>query len=1427
MLDRIISFSLSNKVVVLLAVVGLIIWGVVSLQEIAIDAVPDITNQQVQIVTSSQTLAAEEVEQYITFPIEGMMANLPRVTGVRSISRYGLSVVTVEFEEDMELLAARQLVAEQISRVREVIPADMGTPEMMPITTGLGEILQYVLVVDEAHRENYSPMDLRTIQDHLVKRQLMGVSGIIETSSFGGFVKQYEVSFHPEQMAALGVTAAELATALEANNTNGGGGYIEQGDAAFYLRVEGRATSLDDLSKVVVKTSGNTPILVRDVADVRFGHPLRYGAMTMDGEGEVVGGITLMLKGTNATAAVENVKQRIAMIRKNLPEGVDIYPYLDRSVLVNKTMKTVAKNLTEGGLIVVLVLLLFLGNWRAGLIVASVIPLAMLFTLIAMRLFGVSANLMSLGAIDFGIVVDGAVIIVEGILFHLHHRFLNQKLSQDELEGAVKTAASRVLRSSTFGVLIILIVFVPLFMLQGIEGKMFRPMAQTVSFAIAGALILSLTYVPVMASLFLSKHVQPEHKLSHRFTTGLRASYRPVLQGALKHPRKVLVGTLVIFSVSIFAFTRMGSEFIPTLEEGDLAMQLSVDPGSSLSRSIAATTEAETLLRANFPEINHVVSKIGTAEVPTDPMAIEDADVMIILKPREEWTSATTREDLIVKMKDVLAPMTGVSIEFTQPIQLRFNELMTGAKTDVAVKIFGEDNEVLKDLADDAAVRIATVEGAADVKVDRTEGLRQLKMIINRDQLAAYGCAVEDVTATLEAAYGGRQTGVVFENERRFDVVIRMTHDDRTTLNLDQLFVRGTGGHRIALSQLTSVKVDEGPMVISREDAKRRIVIGVNTRNRDVASIVADIEEKLSDLPLPPGYYIAYGGQFENLNHAMERLKLAVPIALGLILVVLFLALGSVRDATIIFMAIPLATIGGIWALILRDMPFSISAGIGFIALFGVAVLNGLVLLNEFNRLKEGVFALNEQIVEGALSRLRPVLMTATVASIGFLPMALSSSNGAEVQRPLATVVIGGLITSTLLTLIFIPALYFLAEKRRLLRKPLALVIIGLCMSALPSSAQSSISLDQLEVAARANRLELTQARLDQQEATLRVHDVYRLGDLGVDLQYGQINYPGNDHNLEVRQDFGNPWVTGSNRRAARAAESGANAQVQVTEKTLLRNLRGLYEQHITARAIEQLFLRTAERMGQTDTVLANQATLGRISPLERQLIQTAVRRWRNLAVLASADALRTANELRYLAGIDAELEIQTSEVEVKRGLNADALDPLLLKPAQAREEQARYMQEGIGKQRLPAFEVGAFNQSLEGISSFNGVVLGLRIPLAASGIQRDRAYADIDVLRREAELRDESLRLEAQRAVALQELQLYRELLDAYPNNFASEVESTIEQVNALTLSGDADATNTFLLYQSLVESWVEYHQLVLRNNLAVLQYQYLTQIN
>lgn len=1003
------------------------------MRHLAVDAVPDITNNQVQVVTSSPTLAAEEVEQFITFPVESAVRNIPKVTEVRSISRYGLSVVTIVFADDVPIMTARQYVGEQLNVVRDEIPEEFGSPEMMPITTGLGEIYQYVLQVKPGYEAQYDDMKLRTIQDWIVKRQLAGMTGIVEVSSFGGRVKQYEVSLKPELMQAFGISSDDVSTALKQNNNNSGGSYIERGDHAFYLRTIGRAANFRDLEQILVK-GGEYPIRIKDIAEIREGAAKRYGAMTMDGKGETVGGITLMLKGANSSDAIDQVHQRVEEIQKALPEGVELYPYLDRSVLVEKTINTVIKNLIEGGLIVIFVLVLFLGNLRAGLIVSSVIPLSMLFAFILMHLMGVSANLMSLGAIDFGIVVDGAVIIVEGVLHALHSNHKGKLLSPSSMDAEIERSTSRIYRSAAFGVLIILVVFVPIFTLEGIEGKTFLPMAQTVSFAILGSLFLSLTYVPVASSLFLKKRISAHEGWSDRLVSKMQRSYMPALGRIMDHPFKVIALSILAFGISIFLFTRMGSEFIPTLEEGDLAVQMAVPPGGSLTKSIAASSMAEQLLLENFPEVKHVVSKIGTAEVPTDPMAIEDADVMIVMKDKEEWVSASSREELISKMKKVLKQVPDASFEFSQPIQLRFNELMTGAKTDIAIQIFGEHTDSLKALADRTALAIKNTRGVGDVKVEQTEGLKQISIYPDRTKLALHDVTIEAVNECVRTAYGGNVVGGIYENERRFDLVARLHPDQVGTLSLNQLFVHNSRDELIPLGQVVTIKETSAPMQISREDAKRRITIGVNVRDRDVASLVADLQKTIDNkIKLPPGYTVKYGGQFENLQHAMARLKLAVPVALALILLLLYIAFNSVREALIIFVAVPMASIGGILALLIRDMPFSISGGIGFIALFGVAVLNGIVLVNEFVRLKKVHTNgdLKERILTASASRLRPVLMTALVASLGFLPMALATSNGAEVQRPLATVVIGGLITSTLLTLFVLPILYYLIEKRK------------------------------------------------------------------------------------------------------------------------------------------------------------------------------------------------------------------------------------------------------------------------------------------------------------------------------------------------------------------------------------------------------------
>lgn len=1008
---------------------ALIAWGVYNFTILPIDAVPDITNNQVQVITTSPSLAPQEVEQFITFPIEIAMANMQDVVEIRSISRSGLSVVTIVFKDKVNPYLARQLVSEQINIAKNNIPQGYGSPEMMPVTTGLGEIYQYVIEPKPGYEGAYNPMEIRTVQDWIVKRYLSGIPGVVEISSFGGELKQYEVSIKPRSLVAMNLTILEIFESLEKNNQNAGGSYIEKGPEAYYIRAEGLVKDISDIEEVVIKTINNIPILIRDVADVKIAAPPRFGAMTKDGKGEAVGGITLMLKGANTSQVIQSVKEKVDEVRLLLPEGLDIHPYLDRSILIDKTIRTVSKNLIEGGLIVIFVLVLLLGNFRAGLIVASVIPLSMLFAFSMMNLFGVSANLMSMGAIDFGLIVDGSVIVVEGIIHQIHKHTGSKKLQQSELNARILKAGISVSRSAVFGVLIILIVYIPILAFTGIEGKMFKPMAQTVSFALLGALILSLTYVPVVSSFFLGQKKSSKPTFSDRLVSFLQNAHRPVLEFSLRRRWLLLSLTMFILLVSFITFSKMGGEFIPTLEEGDLAAQMTLTPGSSLTESISSATKTEKILLAKFPEVIEVVSKIGTAEIPTDPMAIEDADIMIILKEKDEWTSASKREDLVDKMKNELSQLPGLTFEFQQPIQLRFNELMTGVKSDVAVKIFGEDLNLLHSNAMKAASLIQDIPGAGDVKVEQIVGLPQLQIRYKRDQLASYGLNITDINRIVRMAYAGESAGIIFEGERRFDLVVRLCEECRSEFkSIRNLRINPPTGELILLSQVADISIEQGPMQISRENTKRRITIGINIRNRDVESFIEEVNQVLSEeLKLPPGYYLTYGGQFENLQAAKTTSSVAVPIALIAILLLLYFTFYSLKQAVMIFTAIPLAAVGGIWALYLRDMPFSISAGVGFIALFGVAVLNGIVLISHYNQLeKEGVKNVVERVRRGTRDRLRPVIMTASVAALGFFPMALSTAPGAEVQKPLATVVIGGLVTATFLTLVVLPVVYSL-----------------------------------------------------------------------------------------------------------------------------------------------------------------------------------------------------------------------------------------------------------------------------------------------------------------------------------------------------------------------------------------------------------------
>lgn len=1001
---------------------------------IPLDAVPDITNNQVQVITQAPSLGTSDIEQFVTYPVELSMANLPGVVEIRSISRFGLSVVTIVFEDDMGTYLPRQLVSEKLTEVKEDIPSGFGEPFMGPISTGLGEIYQYTLQVDSAHSGQYSTTDLRSIQDWIVRRQMAMVPGVVEVNAFGGDIKQYEIAIDPEEIQAMGLTIAEVFSALEKNNQNTGGAYIEKNHYANFIRAEGLARTLEDIEQIVISNQNGMPITVGDVAKVQYGTAVRYGAFTKDGQGEAVGGMILMLKGANSNEVIGAVKERMADIQKSLPDGVYIEPFMDRSELISRTTGTIAENLIIGALIVIFVLVFLLGNWRGGLIVASTIPLSLLFAFIMMNVFDVWANLMSLGAIDFGIIVDGAVIIVEGTVFMLNEKILKQKqITAEVRDKTAFTASSKMMNAAFFGQLIILIVFIPILALEGVEGKMFQPMALTFMFAMIGVMILCLTYVPMMSAWFLRTKPKGKQSWGDRLVKGLENRYDAVLNAGLKQGKTIVFAALGLLALSIFTFTRMGGEFIPQLDEGDLAFHIILKPGSSLSESIESASQIEAILLDQFPEVEYAMTRFGVAEVPTDPMPMDVGDCIVKLKPRSEWVSAETKEELIEQMKEAVSVVPGINYEFTQPIEMRFNELLTGVREDIAVKLFGEDLDILASKAEEMGQIISQVDGVADLKVEATSGLPQMTVRYKRQKLAQYGLHISDLNTTIQTAFAGGKAGVVFEGERRFDLVVRLDKAHRQGIeNLELLYIPLPDGGQIPLKEVADVKYENGPMQISRDDTQRRTYVGINVRGRDVKSLVEEIREKIeSQVELPPGYYIHYGGAFENLERASQRLQVLVPIALGLIFILIFFALQSFKQTVMIYVAIPLAAIGGVFSLWLRDMPFSISAGIGFIVLFGVAVLNGLVLVSSWNELKsEGMNNLNERIRTGARRRLRPILLTALTDVLGFLPMAISVSAGAEVQRPLATVVIGGMITATLLTLFVLPVLYRWMENR-------------------------------------------------------------------------------------------------------------------------------------------------------------------------------------------------------------------------------------------------------------------------------------------------------------------------------------------------------------------------------------------------------------
>lgn len=1435
MFDAILRFSVKKKLFVGLTTLFLLIGGIYSMLTLPIDAVPDITNNQVQIVTVSPTLAPQEVEQLITMPVEIAMSNIMNVTEIRSVSRFGLSVVTVVFEESVPTLDARQLVNEQIQSVAGEIPSELGMPEMMPITTGLGEIYQYVLKVEPDYEDKYDAMELRTIQDWIVKRQLSGIPGIVEINSFGGYLKQYEVAVDPDVLFSLNITIGEVFEALNKNNQNTGGSYIEKVNRAYYIRSEGMISRIKDVEQVVVANRNGIPIRISDIGTVRFGAPKRFGAMTMDGKGECVGGIAMMLKGANANVVTGELEKRVEKIQKILPEGVTIEPYLNRSELVNRNISTVIYNLIEGAIIVFLVLIVFLGNVRAGLIVASVIPLAMLFAFILMRIFNVSANLMSLGAIDFGIVVDGSIVILEGILAHIYSKkFKGRTLSAKEMDAEVEKGASSVVRSATFAVFIILIVFFPILTLTGIEGKYFTPMAKTLVFCIIGALFLSLTYVPMMASLFLKHHIVTKPTFADKFFEALNKLYARALSFCLRFKWQTVATAFVALVISLFLFTRLGAEFIPTLDEGDFAMQMTLPAGSSLSESIEVSNEAEKLLMDKLPEIKHVVAKIGTAEVPTDPMAVEDADVMIVMKPFKEWTSAASRAEMVEKMKEALEPLANrAEFNFSQPIQLRFNELMTGAKADIAVKLYGEDTHELYQKAKEAAAFVEKVPGASDVIVEQTMGLPQLVVKYNRGKIARYGINIEELNTIIRTAYAGEASGVVFENERRFDLVVRLDQDKVADLNLDKLFVRSNEGIQIPVSEVATIDLVNGPLQINRDATKRRIVIGVNVRGADIQQVVQDIQKTLDkNIQLKPGYYFEYGGQFENLQNAINTLLVVVPVALMLILLLLFFAFKNVTYTLVVFSTVPLSLIGGILALWLRGLPFSISAGVGFIALFGVAVLNGILMINHFNDIrKETMYALSTRrvIARGTAHLLRPVFLTGLVASLGFVPMAIATSAGAEVQRPLATVVIGGLIVSTVLTLLIIPVFYQIVSytvvwKRRFSAKKFLFFFLLLAvMLPFTAKAQEKVTMEQAIELAKQNhpRLKIASAAIRQVKAGRG--EVLELSPTEMNYSWGQLNGElRKDKQWEVTQGLGSlltPFY--KNALVNRQVETGTFYR-QIVEKEVVAEVKRAWAYYLYACNLRALYNDQNKLAGQLQRMGELRYQQGEITLLEKNMTTSMAVDMKNRLFQAQEEEKLALSRLNWVCYADGPLvPADTALVQFPVDYQAPSFSEVHLNYFQSQANEAKAQLNVERSRFFPELSFGYVRQDILPLKGLNSWMVGVSFPVyflpRHSKIKQAKVAAVI--ARTEAETNTQNLYNKVSEAVA--SLRRQSESLRYYTTSALKEADELVKVANLQLQHSETNITEFIQAVNVARDIRRGYLETVYQYNIAALEYE------
>lgn len=1231
MLKKIISFSVNNKLYIILFTIGLIVFGIYELNKLPIDAVPDITNNQIQVITVAPTLGTIDIEKLVTIPVEQINSNIDGIKELRSFSKFGLSVVTIVFEDNIDIYWARQQVNERLSSIIGSIPTELGVPFMAPITTGLGEIYQYILRPEKNYEDQYSLTDLRTLQDWVVRKELLRVKGVAEISSFGGKVKQFDILIDHNRLLSSDVMLSELTNAIEKNNSNSGGTYIEKNSKAYFIRTVGVFQSIEDIQNTTIKQSINgLPIKVKDVAEVRVSSSLRFGALTYNGEREVAGGVLMMLKGANSSKVISDVKEKVKEIQTLLPKGVVIEPFLDRSKMVNNSINTLETNLLEGALIVIFVLILFIGNLRAGLIVASVIPLSLLFAVILMSLFGVSGNLMSLGALDFGLIIDGAVIIIEAVLHKLTHSKIYKNvntLTKEQLNEEIIFSSSKMMNSATFGQIIILIVYIPIFSLEGIEGKMFKPMAQTITFALLGAFILSLTYIPMMSSLFLSKVLPTTPNLSDRLMNKLTTIYTKNLKKVIRRPLHIIIPSLTLFVVAIYTLSKLGGEFIPVLEEGDLAVEARLLRGSSLNLSIDNVMKAQRILMAKFPEIEKVVGKTGSSEIPTDPMPLETSDIIVVLKDKKEWTSAKTYPELMGKMEKELNKIPGISYSFQFPVQMRFNELMTGARQDVVCKIFGGNIDTLSYYAHKVGKIVEQIQGTNSLYIESVSGQPQIIVQINREAIALYNINIEDVNKLLNLSFAGYKVGNLYEEEKKFDIVIKLDEKIRNNItNIEDMTITNSEGKTIYLKQIADIQMVESYNQIQRENTKRRIMIGFNTHGRDVETVVTELQQKVqSQIQLPLSYQIKYGGSFENLEDAKNRLSIVLPIALLLILLLLYITFNSISKSLLIYSAIPLSIIGGVFALFFRQMPFSISAGIGFIALFGVAVLNGIVLIAEFDKMeKSGIKNKLYIILTGTKVRMRPVLMTAAVASFGFLPMATSTGAGASVQKPLATVVIGGLVVSTFLTLFILPILYLLFDKSFHYSKPkektntkysprrntevttLLILISSLVFGLfgnnqiLKADTGKKLSFSQSLDSLLTNNLELKVAQSENLYYQKLIDTYLDIPKTDFSFEYGKINSEANDLKLSISQHLTFPTFYSNKKSLLRndfeAKKLEGNYKLNLLKLKLNETFNSYYLTHSKIELLSS-FIQVLEKI---DTIAEYRFQKGLINKIEK-----------------------------------------------------------------------------------------------------------------------------------------------------------------------------------------------------------------------------------